>query len=97
MNIHNIVIEQLIVRAEGFLVSDMGGDKVMMSVKDGKYFNLGQSGGRIWDLLAEPTTCNQIVEQLCSEYEIEKSICELQVSAFLEQLAEQGLILNSGE
>ncbi|MFX3632365.1 MAG: lasso peptide biosynthesis PqqD family chaperone [Candidatus Pristimantibacillus sp.] len=95
MNIQHIVEDQLVVRAEGFLVSDMGGDKVMMSVKDGKYFNLGQSGGRIWELLAEPTTCNQIVEQLCSEYEIEKSECQQQVSAFLEQLAEQGLILSS--
>ncbi|WP_336788239.1 lasso peptide biosynthesis PqqD family chaperone [Paenibacillus sp. MMO-177] len=93
---NNIVISGNIMRAEGFLVSDMGGEKVMMSIQSGKYYNLGQTGGAIWEHLAEPTTADEIVNKLCEEYEIDKDACLRQVSAFLQQLAEQGLIVNTG-
>ncbi|GGG76500.1 lasso peptide biosynthesis PqqD family chaperone [Paenibacillus radicis (ex Gao et al. 2016)] len=83
---------QTVIRAEGFLVSDMGGDKVMMSVSTGKYYNLGQTGGRIWELLSEPSTLEGLVDELCTEYEIDREACERQVTAFLAQLTEQGLI-----
>ena len=29
----------------------MGGEKVMLSVKNGKYYNLGEIGGEIWELI----------------------------------------------
>ncbi|WP_042164336.1 lasso peptide biosynthesis PqqD family chaperone [Paenibacillus gorillae] len=83
---------QTVMRAEGFLVSDMGGDKVMMNVATGKYYNLGQTGGRIWELLSEPSSLEGLVDSLCSEYEIDREVCERQVTSFLSQLTEQGLI-----
>lgn len=92
----SVLIHERIVQAEGFLVSDMGGEKVMMSVQSGKYFNLGHSGGEIWELLASPTTLEAIVNKLCDEYEIEKEACLNQVASFLKQLADQGLIVNAG-
>ncbi|CAM3268701.1 lasso peptide biosynthesis PqqD family chaperone [Paenibacillus lupini] len=84
-----------IVQAEGYLVSDMGGDKVMMSIQSGKYYNLGQSGGAIWEHLAVPTTLKEIVYKLCEEYEIDREVCTSQVEAFLQKLAEQGLIVSA--
>ncbi|MCK9860367.1 lasso peptide biosynthesis PqqD family chaperone [Paenibacillus sp. ATY16] len=96
MSKSSVLIHERIVQAEGFLVSDMGGEKVMMSIQSGKYFNLGHSGGEIWELLAAPTTLEEIVNRLCLEYEIEKEVCVNQVASFLKQLAEQGLIVNAG-
>ncbi|NIK66665.1 MULTISPECIES: lasso peptide biosynthesis PqqD family chaperone [unclassified Paenibacillus] len=96
MSSSSVLIHERIVQAEGFLVSDMGGEKVMMSIQSGKYFNLGRSGGEIWELLAAPTTLDEIVNRLCREYEIEREACMNQVASFLKQLAEQGLIVNAG-
>ena len=34
---------------KGNIVSDMGGEKVMLSIENGKYYNLGEMGGEIWE------------------------------------------------
>ncbi|WP_201006225.1 lasso peptide biosynthesis PqqD family chaperone [Paenibacillus glycanilyticus] len=95
MSDQSVLVSGRIKQAEGYLVSDMGGDKVMMSIQSGKYFNLGQSGGAIWEHLAEPTTLEDIVGKLCEEYEIDRDTCTNQVAAFLQQLALQGLIVSA--
>lgn len=84
--------DQLLSQTEGILVSDMDGEKVMMSIHSGKYYNLGSTGGRIWEIIAVPATIEHIVSVLSSEYEIEKSVCEQQVSAYLKLLLQEGLI-----
>ncbi|NMO95719.1 lasso peptide biosynthesis PqqD family chaperone [Paenibacillus lemnae] len=92
MNTEVISGEDKIVQSEGFFVSDMDGEKVMMSIQHGKYYNLGRIGGRIWELAHSPVTISGMVEQLVSEYDIEPEVCEQQVRAFLKQLADEGLV-----
>ncbi len=77
---------------QGNIVSDMDGEKVMLSVQSGKYYNLGASGGEIWELMKEPISIEQLVTTLHSRYDIAKTECEEQVIAFLTQLLEEGLI-----
>ena len=54
--------DQVVVRAEGCIVSDMGNEKVMMSIRNGKYYNLGEVGGRMIKKMegfsSYPTTCH---------------------------------------
>ncbi|SMF92121.1 Coenzyme PQQ synthesis protein D (PqqD) [Paenibacillus uliginis N3/975] len=92
MSAELITVDDLIVQSEGFLVSDMDGEKVMLSIENGKYYNLGQIGGRIWELVSSPVTIASMVEQLVSEYEIEPEVCEQQVQIFLKQLTAEGLV-----
>ncbi|CAM3554568.1 lasso peptide biosynthesis PqqD family chaperone [Marinicrinis lubricantis] len=87
-----IGLEAIVVQAEGQLVSDMDGDKVMMSIRSGKYYNLGPVGGRIWELIASPTPVTRLVESLLAEYDIEQSVCEAEVLSFLQLLANEQLI-----
>lgn len=83
---------QVVAQAEGSVVSDMDGEKVMFSVKHGKYYNLGEIGGRVWDCISTPLTTRAIVAILTVEYEIEPEACEQQVLAFLEKLLAEGLV-----
>lgn len=92
MSVELITANDLIVQTEGNLVSDMDGEKVMLSIENGKYYNLGQIGGRIWELIASPVTINGVVEQLVEEYEIEPDVCNQQVCTFIQQLATDGLV-----
>lgn len=91
----SIATNQLINQAEGYIVSDMDGEKVMLSIQSGKYYNLGQVGGDIWDLIKEPVSIEQIVQSLQSIYEVSQTECEDQVLSFLEKLKEEGLIIIS--
>ncbi|MGO4529376.1 lasso peptide biosynthesis PqqD family chaperone [Paenibacillus sp. 2TAF8] len=84
--------KDVVTRKEGNLVSDMGGEKVMMSISSGKYYNLGSTGGRIWEMITEQRTLDELIETLASEYNVDPDQCREQVVPFLEHLLREGLI-----
>lgn len=84
--------QQTVVQSENGIVGDMNGEKVMLGLHTGKYYNLGTIGGRIWELLAVPITVSRLIDVLVKEYDIERSACEQQVAAFLQQLHQEMLI-----
>ncbi|CAM4281005.1 lasso peptide biosynthesis PqqD family chaperone [Paenibacillus tarimensis] len=81
-----------IMQAHGGLVTDMDGEKVMMSIANGKYYSLGEVGSRIWELAATPVSMEDIISTLLEEYEVDPAACRTEVAAFLEQLRREGLI-----
>ena len=85
-------VQQSVRQVKGNIVSDMGEEKVMLSVDSGKYYNFGDVGGRIWELMEESITINQLVTSLMDIYDVEQIQCEQQVFSFLEQLLEENLI-----
>lgn len=89
---HSLALEHMIVQAEGNIVCDMDGEKVMLSVHNEKYYNLGEIGGRIWDLLEAPTPISDLITSLVSEYDVDREQCEAQVLSFLESLLAEGII-----
>jgi hypothetical protein len=88
----NNFIERKIFQVPGNIVSDMGGEKVMLSVEKGKYYNLGEVGGVIWELIEKKVSITQIVDELVSNYEVKREECAVQVTSFLEHLLDEGLI-----
>lgn len=81
------------IQSPGNIVSDMDGEKVMLSVANGKYYNLGELGGEIWELMKEPITIQELVTTLQSQYNVEQTDYQSHVSDFLSQLLEQGLVI----
>ena len=79
-------------QSPGNIVSDMDGEKVMLSVANGKYYNLGELGGEIWELMKEPITIQELVTTLQSQYNVDPTDCNEHVTDFLSQLLEQGLV-----
>ncbi|WP_096187161.1 lasso peptide biosynthesis PqqD family chaperone [Evansella halocellulosilytica] len=94
MMIHHetLSLRDTISQIEGNIVSDMDGEKVMLSIHNGKYYNLGEIGGVIWELIDKPITVELVVESLLSEYEVSQNDCEEQVLAFLNHLLKESLI-----
>jgi hypothetical protein len=86
-------MQHIVMQSPGYIASDMDGEKVMLCVGKGKYYNLGAVGGDIWDQLSEGTAVYQLVDHLMGQYEIERETCEQHVQAFLEELLQEGLIL----
>lgn len=84
--------DSLIVQGQGNIVSDMDGEKVMLNIEKGKYYNLGELGGSIWDLMKEPITFDQLVTELLTQYDVDNEVCVDQVTDFLTQLNDEGLM-----
>ena len=85
-------IQQSVRQVKGNIISDMDGEKVMLSIESGKYYNFGEIGGKIWDIMEESITINQLVTTLIDIYDVEQTQCEQQVLSFLEQLLKENLI-----
>jgi hypothetical protein len=88
-----ISLNQSVSQVKGNIVSDMAGEKVMLSIKNGKYYNLGEIGGAIWDLIEEPIIINQLVSSLMNNYQVNQSDCREHVISFLEGLLSEELII----
>ncbi|GGP14013.1 lasso peptide biosynthesis PqqD family chaperone [Oceanobacillus neutriphilus] len=85
---NNDIVSQL----EGLIVSDMDGEKVMLSIENGKYYNLGETGGEIWDCMKEPISIQDLIQSLVKEYDVREYECSEQVLRFIDRLAEEGLV-----
>lgn len=96
VKVQGIKSTHIVSQGEGNIVSDMGGEKVMLSINNGKYYNLGDIGGVIWDLTKEPMAIEQLVAHLVSQYEVEQNECEQQVINFIKQLNDEGLLIVEG-
>ncbi|WP_418792210.1 lasso peptide biosynthesis PqqD family chaperone [Phosphitispora sp. TUW77] len=83
-----------VIRTKDNIVSEMDGEKVLLSIRNGKYYNLGKVGGRIWDLMESQISANDLIAVLVSEYEVAQHECEEQVISFLEHLLKEGLIIS---
>ena len=80
-------------RRMGLMTADMNGSAVMMDIMSGKYYNLGEVGGRIWELLEEPMTVNVLVQKLTAEYDVSAEQCRADIAPFLGSLLDRGLLV----
>jgi hypothetical protein len=71
---------------------DLAGEAAILDLKAGMYYGLNAVGARIWDLIQEPKSVNQIRATLLEEYEVESDRCERDLQALLQELAASGLI-----
>ena len=72
--------------------SDLAGESVILELKSGVYYGLNDVGTRIWNLIQEPRTLNEIRDALVKEYEVDPDHCERDIKALLQKLADSGLI-----
>lgn len=91
-SVHNLSDESIINRKQGFFTSDMDGEKVLLNVNSGKYYNLGEIGGQIWDLIESKCSVIKLIETFTNEYDVKQDQCEVQVLEFLKSLYKEGLI-----
>jgi len=82
----------LVTRNSELISATVDDDLVMMSMTKGEYYGISGVGARIWELLAEPTTLDSIVDTICTEYEVEPQVCRADVEEFVTRLGDLGLV-----
>jgi hypothetical protein len=68
------------------------GEAVVLELRRGTYFGLDAIGTRIWLLIQEPRTVEDLCGAIEGEYDVEPERCRADVTALLEQLAAAGLV-----
>ena len=65
---------------------------VMMDIDAGKYYLLDDIASFVWTRLAAPTSVGELVDELCSRYDVAPARCEADILPFLTELHEKGLV-----
>lgn len=71
---------------------DLQGEAAILNLRSGVYYGLDPVGARIWGLLQEPRSVDELRETLVREFEVEPTRCEADLLALLERLLDAGLI-----
>ena len=79
-------------RSSEIMHSDLGDQVVMMDLDAGAYYGLNAVGARIWALAEEPVTLSAVVDQLLTEFEVERDECESAVAEFTADLIERKVV-----
>ena len=87
-----MTMQTILVRKAEIMAADMNGSTVMMDIQTGKYYNLGEVGGVIWDLLEQPIAVETLIEKLLKKYSVPRGECEKDTVQFLQQLMSRGLV-----
>ena len=84
--------DTVVAQIEELVSSDLDGETVMMSVKNGKYYGMDAIGSRIWALIKQPRSVSELYDILLREFNVDRERCEKDVLIFLNKLAEDNLI-----
>lgn len=87
-----LTLKTSVFRKPDLVSTDMDGDTVMMSIERGEYYGIGGIGTRVWNLLEKPLTIEEIIQDICSEYEVPEATCQADVFGFISELAKNDLI-----
>ena len=87
----------VVVAAKKQISTDLGGEAVILELESGAYYGLNDVGTRIWDLIQQPKTVNDIRDAILEEYEVEPDRCERELLGILEDLACAGLLVVKDE
>ena len=82
---------------EGFLLRNVAGNNVVVPIGQATLdFNgmmsLNETGAFIFSKMLEGTTKEQLIEDLISEYEVERDIAQKDVDDFIKKVEGEGLL-----
>jgi Coenzyme PQQ synthesis protein D (PqqD) len=85
-------LQNLVTQSDNQVGASIDGEMVLMSVDQGRYFNLNPVGTAIWALLQQPIKVTDLCASLQQDHTVDPTICERDVLAFLGKLQTHGLI-----
>jgi hypothetical protein len=66
---------------------------VLLHAEKNAYYDTESVGARVWQEIAEPRTVAEVCKKLEEEYEVDAATCQADVIAFLEDAANEGIIV----
>ena len=81
---------------EHVLARKLDDEMVLLNLDSGEYFGLNDTGTRVWELLADGKSRDQVVERLIEEFEVAAEVASSHVAKLCEELVTAGLLAPGG-
>ena len=70
----------------------IGGETIVLNLPTSRYFTITGVGTRVFELLAEDVTLDDLVETISGEYEVEPETARRDIELFLDRLRDAELL-----
>lgn len=70
----------------------LGQESAILNLKNSMYYGMNPVGTRIWTLLKEPRSVQQLRDALLNEYDVDAALCERDLLDLLGKMKSEGLI-----
>lgn len=89
-------LQSRIVVSDEQVFTTLGGEAVILGLRDGQYYGLDSVGARVWALLATPQLVSELVARIVDEFDVTPERCTPDLIALLNDLAARDLIREVG-
>jgi len=79
-------------RSVQIIDGELDNQQIMMHLEKMKYFGLNPVGKKIWEIINEPKSLDEIVEALLKIYSVDREQCLTEVEQFLNNSVKFGAI-----
>ena len=87
-----LTLKSVIVRAPGLLANELAGDTVLLNAQTYMFYGLNQVGSRIWELLAQPVSVEELCDALVAQFDVDVDTCRTDTLALLRELYAEKMI-----
>ncbi len=88
----SIAFDQRLIIPPDVLISNVGGESVILNLNSERYFGLDQVGARMLTVLTTSASIQTAFETLLEEYEVENEALRQDLVDLIDRLIEQGLL-----
>jgi hypothetical protein len=87
-----ISLKTIVVASKENVSCSLGDEAAILHMRSGVYYGLDPVGARIWKLMEQPRSVEDLRATILDEYEVESAKCESDLLVLLEKLRTEGLI-----
>jgi hypothetical protein len=88
----DISLKTVVVASKENVSCALGEEAAILHMRSGVYYGLDPVGARIWKLLEQPKSVEDLRTAILDEYEVDSAKCESDLLTLLEKLRTEGLI-----
>ncbi len=79
-------------KGEGVVYRELEGETIILNSKTGFYFGLDPVGTRIWQIIHDGASADEVKQRLVAEYDVDNDQASSDVDKFITELCEAELL-----
>jgi hypothetical protein len=87
-----ITLKSAVAISEDAVFKELDGEAVILNLESGTYFGLNAVGTRVWNLLQERRSLDDVFQALSQEFEVDPKVLERDLVELIGQMLAKGLV-----
>ncbi|MGB3636818.1 MAG: PqqD family protein [Rivularia sp. (in: cyanobacteria)] len=94
MNQATSILNQKLSISENALAQEVNREIVILNFESESYYTLDTVGTKFWQLFTDSDSVETVIQQLVKFYTVDEAALRRDVTKFVEELVEEGLLIN---